>query len=425
MDKNSKTIKISELKHPSYNPREIKSDDVEALKKSIERFGLRGLVTVNIHKGRAGYIVGGNMTVMVLKEMGWETIPKENVDLVDLPEKEEKALSLALNKIAERRSWNDDKLAELMIDLNRSDFDLSVTGFNEVEISNLLDAQILDEEDEDEDEEKTVEEEYEEIKKPESKYGEIYKLGNHRLMCGDATNPGDVKKLMEAVKADMVFTDPPYNVAHVSHEKRGKFPTEQGRILGDQQSQEDFEAFSEKVFANYHEIMKPGAVIYVCTGYTSYPLWYYEMLNAGFEFSSNIVWVKPSFSIGWSDYKKQYEQIMKAKRSKGKTKAQPIMYGWKKGERHFFFGDNNESDIWEFPRKAVTKMAHPTEKPEWLIMRAIKNSSRMGNVVVDFFGGSGSTLFAANKLGRTCYLLELDPRWCDVIRKRWNRIKQK
>lgn len=422
MGKNAKAIKISDLKHPSYNPREMKQGDIDTLKRSIDRFGLRGLITVNTHKGREGFIVGGNMTVMVLKELGWETIPKENIDSVNLDEKEEKALSLALNKIAERRDWNDEKLADLMMELNHSDFDLTVTGFNEVEISNLLDSQMLDEPDA---EEKTVEEEYEEIRKPESKYGEIYKLGKHRLMCGDATKIEDVKKLMGAIKADMVFTDPPYNVAHVSHEKKGKFPTEQGRILGDQQSQEDFEAFSEKVFANYHEILKPGAVIYVCTGYTSYSLWYYEMLNSGFEFSSTLVWVKPSFSIGWGDYKKQYEQIMKAKRSKSKTKAQPIMYGWKKGERHFFYGDNNESDVWEMPRKAVTKMAHPTEKPEWLIMRAVKNSSKIGNIVVDFFGGSGSTLFAANKLGRVCYLLELDPCWCDVIRNRWKKVKLK
>lgn len=420
MKKNKKTIQIADLKHPPYNPREIKREDIDALKRSIERFGLRGLITVNSRKGREGFIIGGNMTVMALKELEWETIPKENVDSVDLSEKEEKALSLALNKIAQRRDWNDDKLAEIMAELNRSDFDMTLTGFSEVEISNLLDSQMLDEAEEDE---KTAEEEYEEIKKPESKYGEIYKLGPHRLMCGDATKIDDIKKLLGAVKADMVFTDPPYNVAHVSHEKSGKFPTEQGKILGDQQSQEEFEAFSGKVFANYREIMKSGAIIYVCTGYTSYPLWYYEMLNAGFEFSSTIVWVKPSFAIGWGDYKKQYEQIMKARRSKSKTKAQPIMYGWKKGNRHFFYGDNNESDVWDMPRKAITKMTHPTEKPEWLIMRVIKNSSRVGHVIADFFGGSGSTLFAAHKLERVCYLLELDPCWCDVIRKRWERVK--
>jgi DNA modification methylase len=418
MDKNAKEIKISELKHPSYNPREIKQEDVEVLKKSIEKFGLRGLIVVNACRGREGIIVGGNMTVMALKELKWETIPAKNVDFVSLPEKEEKALSLALNKIAQRRNWNDEKLADIMWELNHSDFDISLTGFGEVEISNLLDSKIFEKSDE---EEKTAQEEYEEIKKPESKYGEIYNLGQHKLMCGDATKIDDIKKLLGSAKADMVFTDPPYNVAHVSHEKKGKFPTEQGKILGDEQSKEEFEDFSKKMLANYCEILKPGAIIYVCTGYTSYPLWYYEMLNSGFEFSSTIVWVKQSFAIGWGDYKKQYEQVMRAKKSK--TKAEPIIYGWKKGERHLFYGDNNESDVWEMPRKAITKMAHPTEKPEWLIMRAIKNSSRVGQVVADFFGGSGSTLFAAHKLQRTCYLMELDPRWCDVIRKRWEKVK--
>ncbi len=423
MDKNIKGIKIEALKHPKYNPREINREDLDALKRSIEKFGLRGLITINTHKGRENIIVGGNLTVMALKELNWETIPEKNADLVDLKLEDEQALNVALNKLAQNREWNDEKLAEIMWNLNHNGYDTSFTGFGEVEISNLLDSQILNEPDEEE--EKTAEEEYENIKKPESKYGEVYQLGRHRLMCGDATKPEDIKKLLGTAKADMVFTDPPYNVAHVSHEKSGKFPTKQGKILGDQQSQEDFEAFSEKVFANYNEILRPGATIYVCTGYSSYPLWYFKMLNAGFEFSSTIVWVKPSFAIGWGDYKKQYEQVMKAKRSKGKTKAQPIMYGWKKGERHFYYGDNNESDVWDMPRKAITKMTHPTEKPEWLIMRAIKNSSRVGQTVVDFFGGSGSTLFAAHKLERTCYLLELDPCWCDVIRKRWEKVKPK
>lgn len=424
--KQTKIVKIDDLVHAPYNPRDIGRKDLDALKQSIERFGLRGLITVNVHKGREGMIVGGNMTVMALRELEYEKVPSKNVDFVDLPEKEEKALSLALNKVAERRSWNDDKLAELMWELNRADFDLSLTGFEDVEISSLLDMQVL--ESTDPEEEETLEEQKEAIKKPESKLEEIYELGRHRLMCGDATNPEHVAKLMDGIQADMIFTDPPYNVDYTSHETKKKFPTEKGRILGDAQSDEDFKTFSAKVFKNCADILKPGAAIYICSGYTSYPLWYYEVQNAGLEFSSTIVWVKPSFAISWGDYKKQYEQMIKAKnpKSKGKkTKGQPIIYGWKKGEKHTFYGDNNESDIWELPRKAVTKMAHPTEKPEWLIMKAIKNSSRIDQVVVDLFGGSGSTLFAAHKTQRTAYLMELDPRWCDVIRARFKQVKPK
>ena len=147
------------------------------------------------------------------------------------------------------------------------------------------------------------------------------------------------------------------------------------------------------------------------------------MFNSGFVFSSANVWVKPSFAVGWSDYKKQYEQIMKGKRGKGKTKAESIIYGWKQGEKHIFTGEANESDVWDMPRKAVTEMVHPTEKPEWLIMKAVKGGSRRGQVVLDLFGGSGSTLIAAHKIGRVAYLMERDEKFCDLIRKRTKRLK--
>lgn len=416
-------IKIADLRFAPYNPRAFTERAKQALRNSIERWGLQGLIIVNQYKGREGIIVGGNMTIQVLKEMGWKEIPAKNIGFVNLPEPEEKALSLALNKIPELRLWDREKIGEILADINRkSEIELTLTGLSEIEISDALDTVIGKEEEvpEFEIEQRMLQE------KPQSKYGEIYEMGKHRLMCGDATKIEDIKKLMAGKQADMVFTDPPYNVAHISHEKRKKFPTEKGAILGDQQSPEQFREFTEKFFNNYHQILKPGGAIYICTGYTSYPLFYYQMLNAGFYFSTAIVWVKPGFTIGWGDYKRQYEQVIKGKKEVKKKKAQPIIYGWKAGQRHYpeDLKWKNESDVWEMPRKAITKMLHPTEKPEPLIMKAIKNSSKRGDLIVDLFAGSGSTMMATHKLERTTYLMELDPHWCDVIRRRWAKLKK-
>ena len=414
-------IAISTLRFAEYNPRQITRSVIEALKKSLKKFQQedRNLVVpivINTYKGRENVVVGGEKRVRAATELGWTEVEYATVNL---PLDEEKALNLALNKIEDK--WDDPKLAQVMTDLSNNDFDLSVTGFNEVEISNLLDTTMLL--NVPEEAPWNTEKELEKITDPISKRGEIYKLGKHRLMCGDATSEEDVAKLMDGKKADMVFTDPPYNVAHTSKEKKGKFHTEGGIILNDDMSDEDFGTFTQAFFKRYAELLKAGGNIYVCTGYSSYPLFYYQMLNTGFDFSTAIVWVKPSFAIGWGDYKKQYEQVMRGKRGTGKTKADPILYGWKSGASHVFEGDRSDSDVWEMPRKAITQMVHPTEKPEWLIMKAIKAGCRVGQVVTDLFGGSGSTLIAAHKLNRTCYLMELDPKFCDLIRKRAERLK--
>lgn len=408
-------IAISKLRFAEYNPRQITRSVIESLKKSMKRFKCVVPIVTNTYKGRENVVVGGEKRVRAATELGWKEIEHTTVFI---PLEDEKALNLALNKIMDK--WDDPKLAAVMTDLTKKDFDLSVTGFNEVEISNLLDTtMLLDLEQEPWDTEK----ELAKITEPTSKLGEIYQFGDHRLMCGDATKPEDVAKLMDGKKADMVFTDPPYNVAHTSKEKKGKFHTEEGTILGDDQSQEDFRAFTEAFFKNYDELLKPGGIIYACTGYSSYPLFYYQMLNAGFVFSSTIVWVKPSYAIGWGDYKKQYEQVMRGRRRTGKAKATPILYGWRQGERHHFEGGRTEADVWDMPRKAITDMVHPTEKPEWLIIKAIKGGCRVKQLVADLFGGSGSTLMAAHKLNRVCYLMELDPKFCDLIRKRAERLK--
>lgn len=440
-------IKIETLKFVPYNPREIEKKELESLKRSIQEFGLRGLITVNTHKGREGMIIGGNMTVLALKELGWEDIPQKNVDFVNLTKEKEMVLSLALNRIGQKRNWNDEKLAEIMWKLNRVDTNLITTGFDEVEISNLLDVQMLRKITE---EEFNPEEEREKIKQAKTKYGEIYQLDRHRLMCGDATKREDIEKLMAGEKADMVFTDPPYNVKYESTELAGKFP-HKGKILGDFLSEDKFGKLIKDSFDNFNWATKSGGVIYICSGYSSYPLFYYQMLNSGFDFSHTIIWLKQGAIVSWADYKCRYEQLLKGKKRKQriglmanwtkesrrhgksfkskqyKEKAEPIIYGWKKGQKHFFAPKDShsgeiEADVWELPRRAGIKMFHATEKPEWLIMKAIKLSSRVGQLVLDLFGGSGSTLTAAHKLERKCYLIELDPFYCDVIIKRFELI---
>ena len=312
------TIEITALRFAEYNPRKITRSVIEQLKNSIKEFGMPVPIVINTYKDRENVIIGGEKRVRAAIELGWKEVP---CSTVNLPLEKEKALNLALNKIEDQ--WDETKLAEIITDLTKADFDLSLTGFSEVEISNILDTTMfLDQE-----EEKPwdTEEEIKKIKEPISKLGEVYQIGPHRLMCGDSTDPEDVKSLMDGKTADMIFTDPPYNVAHKSYEKKGKFHTEQGVILGDDQSDDEFKLFTEAFFQNLNMLLKSGGTIYVCTGYSSYPLFYYQMLSSGFIFSSNIVWVKPSFAIGWGNYKKQYEQIMKGKKQTGKPKAQAIM----------------------------------------------------------------------------------------------------
>lgn len=182
---------------------------------------------------------------------------------------------------------------------------------------------------------------------------------------------------------------------------------------------EDFKILIDKAFSLMLMAAKQGAALYICSGWGSYPQFLQSMLLNGYYHSGVIIWVKPNSSNGFNDYKYKSEWIAKAKKTDAKT-AQAIIYGWKEG-KHIFYGDN-EFDVWEMPRKATQNYKHPTEKPDWLPMRAIRNSTKRSDIILDPFAGSGSVMAAAEKTGRRAFMIELDPKFCDVIRARWERI---
>jgi len=256
------------------------------------------------------------------------------------------------------------------------------------------------------DEDATPEVPAEAITKP----GDVWLLGRHRLMCGDSTSIEQAEKLMGGVKADMVFTDPPYNVAYEGRGEKNKL----GPIKNDNMSDESFEQFCRDIFSTYDAVMKPLACIYVChpDSQTAPKLAFEKTFAELFKKASTLIWVKQSAGMGWQDYRAQHE---------------PILYGWKKGDggKHFYCGDRSKTTVWQIGRDAQASYVHPTQKPVALPEEAIKNSSKGEDVVLDLFGGSGSTLIACEKTGRINRSMELDPKYCDVIVKRWEEFTGK
>lgn len=410
---------IKDLKRADYNPRIMPDKEMASLMKSIETHGFCEPIVVNINPERYGIIVGGHQRLTAVERLlakdavkgleidkdGFYNIPAFEVDLTLEAEKQ---LNIGLNKIHGR--FDEDKIFDLISAMKESPT-LPTTGFGEEEISMILDRD-LDQTEEQEEGDALPDE-------PISKPGEIYELGPHRLICGSSTDGETYKKLFGDAHPDMIWTDPPYNVAYKS---RGKELQDGGKqsIMNDDMSAEDFKKFIDDAFMNMLGIAKEGASFYICSGWGSYPQFLQSMLAYGFQHSGVIIWVKNVPSMGWNDYRYKHEWIAKAKKADKKT-AESIVYGWKKGV-HTFYGDN-EYDVWEMPRKATARYLHPTEKPDWLIMRAVRNSTKRGDVVLDPFSGSGSLLAACEKTGRRAFMIELDPKFCDVIRKRWDRIQ--
>ena len=374
--------KLTELIPADYNPRkDLKPGDpeYEKLKRSLDEFGY---VEPIIWNKRTGNVVGGHQRLKVLKADG---IKEVECVVIDFDEEKEKALNVALNKI--NGDWDNDKLGLLITDLQASDFDVSLTGFDEAEIANLLES-----DDEATDDDFDVDGE---LEKPTfSKSGDLWHLGKHTLLCGDSTKPESYQNLLGDNKVNLVLTDPPYNV---------NYQGSAGKIKNDHQKDDQFYQFLLDSFSCMYDSMADDASIYVFHADTEGLNFRKAFQDAGFYLSGCCIWKKQSLVLGRSPYQWQHE---------------PILFGWKKSGKHEWYTGRKESTIWEFDRPKQNA-DHPTMKPIPLLAYPISNSTMTNCTVLDPFGGSGSTLIACEQTDRICYMIELDEKFCDVIIKRY------
>jgi len=412
--------KISELTNWDKNPRAVKKNDFERLKRQIERLGQYKPLLIN----ESGIVLGGNMRLRAYREMGMEDVWVSVVNA----KTEQKMLEFALSDNDRVGYYQEETLAELIAanpDINLDDFKVDLG--KSLSIGDVLKRFSP---------EFTTEDEPPELdnKNVKSKLGEIYKLGEHRLSCGDSTKIEVLSALMDGKKAMMTFTDPPYNVnygATMKDKLRTKVSKENSgrKILNDHfADHEGFYLFLRDTM----EVMKSFVIgdVYVCMSSSELHTLQKAFIECGGHWSTFIIWVKNTFTIGRSNYQRQYE---------------PILYGWYEGSSHYWSGTRKlsdvykdeikeidgekylkldagvETDIWNY-NKPLKSPEHPTMKPVALCGRAVKNSSKAGDIVLDQFGGSGSTLIACEQLNRICYINELDPKYCDVIRKRYAKL---
>ena len=376
-------IKIADLVPASYNPRKaLKPGDkeYEKIKRSIEEFGYCEPVIVNSDMT----IIGGHQRVTVLKDLGYSEI---DCIVIDIDKTKEHALNIALNKIT--GEWNKELLADLIADLQDSDFDVTFTGFDPPEIEQLMNS-VHDKE--------IVEDEFDieaQLQQPTvTREGDLWLLGEHRLVCGDSTLPETYDLLMAGRKANLVVTDPPYNV---------DYEGSAGKIKNDKMAEEQFEKFLFAAYVNMEQNMMDDASIYVFHSDSHGLAFRRAFEEAGFYLSGCCIWKKNSLVLGRSPYQWLHE---------------PVLFGWKKGGRHQWYADRKQTTVWEYDKPKKNDL-HPTMKPVNLIAYPIKNSSMSNCIVLDPFGGSGSTLIAADQLKRICYTVELDPKYADVIVNRY------
>jgi DNA modification methylase len=388
-------VPIDLLRPDSANPRRISPDELDSLERSLRQFGFVQPVLAQ----KDGTVIGGHQRLVAARRLGMATVP---VTYLDLSIEQARLLNLALNKIS--GSWDDQLLARLLADLGTSPIvDLSLSGFGEDEIHDLLrslETREKKERVEDFDLDSALEDA---TRTPRSKPGDLWRLGDHRLLCGDATVPEDVERLLGGTKAAMAFTDPPYNVSLGDHGGQQR-DSRKRRIAND-----SMDAISWEIFVRAWSrtlLSSVDGAIYVCMSSKEMPLVSRVLAEEGGHWSDTIIWRKDRFVLGRADYQRAYE---------------PIWFGWREGASHHWCGDRDQDDVWEIDRPSDAPL-HPTMKPLPLMERAIANSCVSGDLVLDLFGGSGSTLIACERTGRRCAALELDPRYADVTLARWERF---
>jgi DNA modification methylase len=373
------------------NARTHSDDQVAQIAASIKEFGF-----VNpILAGPDRVIIAGHARLMAARKLGLTEAPVIVVE--GLNENQRRALTLADNRLPLEAGWDEAMLRLEIEALRDADYDINLVGFDDIELQRLLEAQ-------DSAPGLTDEDSVPELPStPITLPGDIWHLGDHRVLCGDATVRADVDRLMAGVAADLVFTDPPYNVDYEGYTE------DRLTIKGDRMSPEQFQQFLLATFSSYRRIVKLGASMYVCHSSS----WQREFQNAmeaaGFEARCQIIWAKNTFAWGFGRYKFQHE---------------PIFYTHVAGEKDPWYGDKSQSTLWEEKKPSANRI-HPTAKPVELVERALVNSSKAGDIVADLFGGSGSTLIGCERRGRKARLAEIDPKYADCIVRRWQEYTGK
>lgn len=396
-----RSVPISRIEPAPYNPRKnLRPEDpsYQRLLRSMDEFGC---VEPLIWNKKTSHLVGGHQRFQILVAKGATEV---EVSVVDLPLKKEKALNLALNRIS--GAWDEKKLAEVLDEITKTpEIDLEVTGFDLPDVEQLLEK--LHAPDPPGDDSLDVDRELAHTSAPTTKLGDLIALGPHRLFCGDATDPKSYAMLLQGELAEMLFADAPYNVAYDAaarpNPKRAT-PKSWSAIQSDDLSPRRYAEWFLRFAQACTPHLAPGGAFYFWHGHANFGLLHEVLREVDLHPSCVITWAKETFSPGFADYNQQTEFCL---------------HGWKRGARHRFFGPKNETTLWSLPRDPTRTYQHPTQKALPLAERAIRNSSKTAEVVLDPFLGSGTTLIAAARKGRRCFGIEIEPKYCDVVVRRF------